>query len=224
MGDFLDFIVFIAIVLVLLLMGGFVYLLGSSPLIAYGLLFVGLLGIAAWVGSWGWKRYRKQRLGPYYETFSALLQAKKDVMRSMRKLDPRLRQSLQRHTPRIKLLHREAQHCLLKLAEIDETLSAFKAKQQLPTTSSGQEGDSAEMDRKLRESSKRYSRNIEAIQASKRQYSQQVQQVLHFLQELNSQMTALRYSHKKQEIEQDIAATIDDLLIDIQALDDIDYS
>ena len=223
MGDFLDFIVFIAILVVLLLMGGFVYLLGTNPLIAYGLLFGGLLGIAVWIGAWGWKRYRKQHLGPYYETFSALLQAKKDVMQSMQKLDPHLRQSLKRHTPRIKLLHREAQHCLLKLAEIDEMLSAFEAKQQLPT-SFGQKGGTAEMDRKLRESNERYSRNIEAIQASKRQYSQQVQQVLHFLQELNSQMTALRYSHKKQEIEQDIAATIDDLLIDIQALDDIDYS
>jgi hypothetical protein len=63
--------------------------------------------------------------------------------------------------------------------------------------------------------------NIRAIQSSKDQYIQQIQQVLQFLQELNSQILALRYSPSNIEMGNEIAATIDELLIEMKALEEI---
>lgn len=81
--------------------------------------------------------------------------------------------------------------------------------------------DNPEIASKMRDSKKRYYENIQAIQLSKNQYTQQIQQVCQLLQELNSQILALRYSQSNTAIGTEIAETIDELLTEIKTLEEI---
>lgn len=221
MDDFIEFILFSVLILAILLGGLFIFLLIKNPLVAYMLVIGFFLTLAGGIGVWLLKIYRKKRLGPYHEMYTAISQSREEIMQSTKKLNRYLRRVIQDHFPKIKQLCKEAQKCVLKIQEIDKVLSSLDEKQKKEARRYQKIADNPDITRRMVDSNKRYHNNIQAIQASKNQYIQRVQQALQFLQELNSQVLALRYSHDNTKIDNDIAETIDDLLIDIRTLEEI---
>jgi thymidylate synthase len=161
-------------------------------------------------------------MGSYYEIFGAILRSRKEIIQSVKKLDPHLRKTIQVQFPKINQLCRETKKCILKIQEIEKVLFSLEAKQESENKRYSQQlSNNPEIANKMRDSKKRYYENIQAIQLSKNQHIQQIQQVLQLLQELNSQILALRYSHSNVEIGNEIAETIDELLTEIKTLEEI---
>lgn len=222
MEDFIEIILFILLILAILFTGLLIFLFIKSPTVAYILILAFVLSLATGVGVWIWKIYLRKRMGSYYEIFGAILRSRKEIIQSVKKLDPHLRKAIQVQFPKINQLCRETKKCILKIQEIEKVLFSLEAKQESENKRYSQQlSNNPEIANKMRDSKKRYYENIQAIQLSKNQHIQQIQQVLQLLQELNSQILALRYSHSNVEIGNEIAETIDELLTEIKTLEEI---
>jgi uncharacterized phage infection (PIP) family protein YhgE len=181
-----------------------------------------MLSIASGISFWMWKIHLRKSMGAYYEMFISISKSKKEIHRSVKTLDRYLRRAIKEQFPKINKLCRKAETHVKKIQEIDKVLSSLEAKRELEYQQHTQQLENRELTAKISESYKRYNENIRAIQTSKNQYLQQVQQVLHFLEELNSQILALKYSRgDMKKIGTEIAETIDDLLIEMQTLKEI---
>ncbi len=222
MEDFIDIILILLLVFVVAFTGLLIFLLRTNPPLAHLFMFLFLGSIAAGVGVLGWKIYRKKRLEPYHDILREISRSKKEITRSTRQLDRHLRKVIRAQFPKIRQLCREAKKCIYKITEIDKALRPLEKKQFREHSQFARQSSSDKrVEEKIQESHQRYYENIRTIQSSKNQYLQQVQQVLRFLQELNSQILALKYSQGNFSLQTEIADTIDDLLIEIQTLGEI---
>lgn len=222
MEDFIEIILVILLILAILFTGLLIFLFIKSPIIAYTLSLAIVMSLIAGIGVWARKIYLKRRMGPYYEMFVAISQSRKEIIQSVRKLDRYLRGAIQAQFPGINQLCRETKKCILKIQEIEKVLSSIEATQESENKRYIQQlSGNREITSQIMDSKKRYYENIHAIQLSKNQYIQQIQHTLQFLQELNSQILALRYSHSNPEIGNEVAETIDELLIEIKTLEEI---
>ena len=219
MEDFIDYILFLLLIFVIAFACLIIFLLVKNPIAGYLLIFLFIFSITGGTGILGWKFYQKKRLGPYYEILREISQSRKEIHHSTRQLERHLKKAIKEQFPKIHQLCHEAQKCIYKITEIDKVISSLEKKQVIGNRQTiRQIAENNEIEEKIQESNKRHQENIRAIKVSKNQYFQKVQQVLKFLQELNSQILALKYSHGNIEIQAEIAETIDGLLIEIQTL------
>ena len=219
MEDFIDIFLFLLLLVVVVLAGLLIFLLLKNPPLAYLLMCVLILSIAMGIGGWARKVYRKKCMGTYYPMFVTILQSRKEIFRSVKKLDRHLRTTLTALFPKIDTLCSEAQKCIWKIQDIEKNLTSLEAKQHpaYHHSSSPKSIGTTEMV----QSNRKYYENIQTVQFSKTQYIHQLQKIIQFLQELNSQILALRYSQSAPEMEDSIMETIDDLLIKMNALEEI---
>lgn len=222
MEEFIDYILFLLLVFVIAFAGLIIFLLEKSPLAAYMLIVAFLGSVLGGIGVFGWKVYQKKRLEPYYDLLREILQLKKEITRSTSRLDRHLRKAIRDQFPKIRQLCYETKKRIYKISEIDNVLVSLEQKQSsedgqfLRSLSTNQK-----IEEKIQESHRRYYENLRKIQETKNQYMQEVEQVLRFLQELNSQILALKYSQGNVTIQKEIADTIDELLIEMQTLEEI---
>lgn len=193
MEDFIDFLLMLLLLLVMLMSGLLIYLLLNAPELAYLLIATlsasGALGVGMWIRHFS----RKKRLGTYYTLFTATESAHKELITTIKKLKQPLRRLFIPLYPKIKNLRKEVQQTLLKIQEIDKTL------QKLETNPLKQE-------------------NIHSLQTSKINYLHHIQQSLQFLQQSNIQIVALKHSRNLATIEPTIKETLDELLIEMEAI------
>lgn len=225
MEDFIDYILFLLLLIVLGITGLLIFLLFNSPRLAYALVVILFLGTTGGIGVWVRKIFRKKRLGAYYPLFLAISQSKKEIIKSVKKLNRDLRSNLPPLFPKLNKLCMEVQQCIWKLQDIDNTLASLEAKkhserhqrhQPLRTSPKVHKESTRAV-----ASSNRYYENIRAIETSRQRYLQQIQEVLQFLQEFNSHLLALRYAHSTFEVDSDITETLDELLIELKTLEEI---
>lgn len=222
MDAFIDLILFLLLLFVIAFAGLLIFFLVTNPPVAHILMFSFLCGLVGGIGILGWKIYRKKRLETYNEILREISQSKKELTRSTRRLDRHLRKAIREQFPKIRQLCREAKKCIYKITEIDKVLLSLEQKQLKESSQFVRQlSDDKRIEEKIQESHQRFRENLRTIQSSKNQYLQQVQQVLRFLQELNSQILALKYSQGDFTIQTEIADTIDELLIEIQTLEEI---
>ncbi len=222
MEDFIEYILFLLLIFLVAFTGLIVFLLEKNPVAGY-LLIVSFFGsLAGGIGALGWRFYRKKRLEPYYELLREILQLKKGIVRSTRRLDRHVQKLIREQFPKIHQLCKESQKRLYKVTEIDKVIASLEQKYINETGQSKRSlSGNRKIEEKIQESHKRYSANLLKIKETKNQYMQEVEQVLRFLQELNSQILALTYSKGNVTIQQEIADTIDELLIDMHTLEEI---
>lgn len=193
MEDFIDSLLMLLLLLVLLITGLLIYLLFNAPGIAY-LLIGGLMSSAALgVGLWLRRIYRRKRLGTYYALFAAIGSAKKELFKTINQLDRPLKRLFLPLYPKLNTLCKEAQQTLSKVQEIDRALQKLEARPP---------------DQK----------SIHAIQTSKIKYLNHIQQSIQFLQQANTQIIALKHSRSPATIEPTIKETLDELLIELEAI------
>lgn len=220
MEDFIDIFLVLLLLVVIALAGLLIFLLLKNPPLAYLIMCFLILGIATGIGVWLRKLYRKKRMGTYYPTFVTISQSRKEIFRSVKKLDRHLRTTLTPLFPKINTLCSEAQKCIWKIQDIERNLTSLEAKQrstyQYHSPSSKDRGTT-----EMVQSNKKYYENIQTVKFSKAQYIQHLQRICQLLQELNSQILALRYSQSAPKMEGSIMETIDDLLIKMRALEEI---
>ena len=223
MEDFFDYILSLLLIFVLVCSGLIIFFLIKDPTIGYLLLYFFICLIVGGIGLVGWKVYQKRRLGQYYDLLRDIRHAEKAIYQSTKQLERHSRKAIKEQFPRIRQLYRESRKRLFKIIEIDKVLLSFEKKQFNENTYpiSPVLDDTTQRTEKLQASHKRYQQNIRKIEQSKHQYLQEVQEVARFLDELNSQILALKYSSDRLEIQTKIAETIDELLIDIQTLEEI---
>jgi hypothetical protein len=216
MEEFFDIFLFLLLVVIVALIGGLIYLTIAAPQLAY-LATIGIwVGIAGGLGFWIRHLIRKKRLGKYYSLFQEISRWQKTVQQTFRKLDPSLKRSFQSSRTKISRLCQHAKACIWKIHDIDRSLSALETKQLNMPISIGQEpAESIPKNQNL------YYKNIRMIESSKKAYIEQVEQVLQFLHSLHAQLLTLRYTSSSADIHQEIAGTLDDLLAELQALEEI---
>ncbi len=223
MEEFLDYILIAVLILLLGFFGVIMVLLEDNPLAAYALIaaFVGSIGGV--VGIVGWKWYQKKRLAPYYDLLQDVLQIQKDIFRATARLERPLKNMLKDQFPNIRQLTREARKRLYNITEIDRVLADLEQQQSHRDESYRRATTSPhpDLEEKLHVSHTRYAENLKRIQDAKDHDMQQVEQILRVLQELHSQILALKYARGNTTMQQEIADTIDDLFIDMQSLEEL---
>jgi hypothetical protein len=219
MEEFFDYILLLVLIFMIIFTSLLIFLLIKNPLAGYILMISVIFGIAGGIGVLGRKFHRKKRLGSYYEMFQDISRSQKEIHRSSRYLERHLQKIIKQQFPKIRQLCQESQRCIHKIVEIDNVLSDLENEQNAKHRNFLKQviGESSRKE-KIRESDTRYWENIKTITDSRKRYLQTVQQVLQFLQELNSHILALKYSPFKSEIHTQIMEAIDDLLIEIQTL------
>lgn len=222
MEEFFDIILIAALILVMIFGGAVIYFLIENPRIAYLLIagFVLLVGTGS--GLWIRKISRKKRLGQYYELSGDISQKYRNIQRALKTLDRPSRNILSAYIPKIRKLYEETQRCLVRVVEIDRALETLDHKEtQEKERSIRPWSPRQRRGAKMRASDHRYSENIQVIQQSKSQHLQEIQQVIRCFDELNSQILALKYAPLSSNMGVTISDTLDELLIDIQALHEV---
>jgi hypothetical protein len=220
MEDFIDVFLVILLLAVVVFSGLLIFLLLKNPPLAYFLMGLFSLGITAGIGVWVRKVYRKKRMGSYYQMFMTISQSRKEIFRSIKKSDRPLKTTLTPLFPKIDTLCVEAQQCIWKIQDIEKNLASFETKQHLAYQHQPSSPENIGITGMI-QSNQKYYKNIQSVKSSKTQYIRQLQRIIQFLQELNSQILALRYSHGSPEMGNSIMETIDDLLIRMKALEEI---
>ena len=222
MEEFIDYLLYLVLIVVIVFTGTLVFFLFKDPAMAYRLLAIFLCGLSGGIGLFVARLVRKKRLGEYYELSRELPQIRKDIQRSTKRLERHSRKIIQGQLPKIRTLCSQAEQRLKHVVEIEKALHALEKKHssstslasaQIPTGTQANEG--------LDTSQGRYFQNIQKIKRSKLHNLQQVQEVLRVLQELNSQILALKFSEEKQILQEDITEMIDDLLLEMQSLEEL---
>lgn len=221
MEDFIDVFLVLLLLVVVVIAGLLIFLLLKNPPLAYLLIGFFMLSAATGVGLWIRKWSRKKRMGTYYPMFVTISRSRKDIFRSVKKLDRHLQATLTPLFPKIDTLCVEARQCIWKIQDIEKNLTALEAKQH-PTYQQQYSPLPKNMGKtRMVQSHKKYYENIQAVKSSKTQHIQQLQQILQFLQELHSQILALRYSQSTPDLGDAIGETIDELLLNMKALEEI---
>lgn len=211
MEDFIDYLLFLLLLGVISAAGLLIFLFLNAPTLAY--LFVSMLmsGLGVGVGIIG-KRFRqKARMGPYYPLFLTISQIKKETTKLVKHLDRDLRKLFSPLLTKTEHLHREAQRCIWKIRDLDKTIAAIESTPSTAYRTSEWGTDDG----------KAYYNNIHFLESTRTEYIKQLHQVLHFFQEFNSQIIAVKYSQGSTEIENTLTDTLDELLIEIKALKEI---
>lgn len=193
MEDFIDYLLALLLLLVILVTGLLIYLLFNAPGIAYLLIVLLIASSVLGVGIWLRKIYRKKRLGAYYSLFVATGSSKKQLIKTIQELDRPLKRLFIPLYPKINTLCKEAQQNISKIQEIDNTFQTLETRKQ------DQE-------------------SIHIIQTSKIKYLHHIQQSIQFLQQANTQIVALKHSQNLSTIEPIIKKTLDELLIEMDAI------
>ena len=221
MEEFFDIFLFLLLLVVIILIGGLIYLAITAPRLAY----VTMVGVLAAIGGGGglWIRHiiRKKRLGSYYLLLKEISRRRKEISRTFRKLDASLRRGLKPLRSKIFRLCREAKTCIWKIYDIEKTLSALEAKQTKMSSRLLPDFSGQDTAKRILHDQSRYYQNIHTIESSQRKYVEEVQQVLQFLQTFNAQLITLRYASNQTDIQDEIAETLDELLVEMQALEEI---
>ncbi len=222
MEESIDYILYLILIAVIVFTGTLVFFLIEEPAIAYRLLTLFLCGLAGGIGVFVRRIYQKKRLGEYYELSRELPQIRKEIQRSTKRLERHSRKMIEEQFPKIRKLCSQAQQRLKKVLEIGRTLRSFEKKHM---SSNLLASSQASIDKhavgKLYASRERYFHNIQKIEQSQQQNLQQIHEILRFLHELNSQILALKFSEEKHGLPEEIAETIDELLIEVQSLEEL---
>ena len=99
MEDFIDIILVILLILIILFVALIIFLFNKNPTIASMLLFAFIVFLVIGIGIWGWRLYRKKRMGSYYEIAAAILRSRKEIVHSTKKLDRHLKKIIQIQIP-----------------------------------------------------------------------------------------------------------------------------
>ncbi|GAK53679.1 hypothetical protein U14_04946 [Candidatus Moduliflexus flocculans] len=210
MENFIDLFLMLLIVVVIVITGGLIFLFLKDPIAAYRVVWSIAGIIFAGTGVAGWKFYQKKRLGSYKSTLQELLQLYKEITQTTRYLDSTTKKTIRTYFPKIRQLRYEAQRRIYKILEIEKDLRKIE-KQQFTDSLHALSSSAVS----------RYKVNINAIERAKSQHLQDIQHIIRFFHEINTQLLALKYTNEKTIIQDKIAEMIDDLLIDMQTLEEI---
>lgn len=209
MENFIDLFLMFLIVVIIAMTGGLIILFIKDPITGYWVLWSGVGVILTGIGLAGWKFYRKKRLGAYHDTLNELIHVHKEIIRTVKHVEPSVKKAIRAHFPQMRHLHREAQRRIYKILDIEKDLRKIENQQ---------------FTQSIPALPLRYQRNIARIKQARSQYLRDTQQIIRFFHEINSQLLALKYANEQTGIEHKIAGMIDDLLIDMQTLQEITYN
>ncbi len=210
MENFIDVLLTLMIIVVIVITGSLIFLFIKYPITGYWVMWSAIGMMLIGIGGISWKFYQKKRMGSYNETLKELIQLHKEIIRSTRGLEPSLKKAIRAHFPKMRQLRYEARRRIYKILAIEKDLHQAEKQQftssplSLPRTTT-----------------QRYQLNIKTIEQAKSLYIKDTQHIIRFFHEMNSQILALKYANEKAAIQNKIAEMIDDLLIDMQALEEI---
>lgn len=209
MENFIDLFLLFLIVVIIVMTGGLIVLFIKDPITGYWVLWSGTGVIFSGIGLAGWKFYQKKRLGAYNETLNELTHIHKEIIRTVKHLEPSARKAIRTHFPQMRHLYHEAQRRIYKILDIEKDLRKIENQQFTKSISA---------------LPLRYQRNIATIEQARNQYLRDTQQIIRLFHEINSQLLALKYVDEQAGLEHKVAGMIDDLLIDMQTLQEITYN
>ncbi|MCP4400655.1 MAG: hypothetical protein GY801_25560 [bacterium] len=222
MEEFIDYILYLILIAVIVFTGALIFFSIEDPAMVYRLLTFFLCGLTGGIGFFVRKIVQKRRLGEYYELSREFPQIRKDIQRSTKRLERHSRRIMKEQFPKIRRLCSQAEQRLKKVVEIERTLHSFERKQLSSSPlASDRTSTDTQANGKLYASRERYLHNIQKIEQSQQQNLQQIHEILRFLHELNSQILALKFSEEKHGLPEEIAETIDELLIEVQSLEEL---
>jgi len=213
MENFIDLFLGFLVVIVIAVTGGLIFLFIKDPAAAYGVMWSGIGAILFGAGFTGWKFYQKKQFGSYYDTMKELTQLYKEIIRTARQLEPSVKKAIRVQFPKMRQLRYEAQRRIHKVIDIEKDLRKIE-KQHLTNNLPAFSQTPAS----------RYNINIKTIEQAKGEYLQDIQNIIRFFHEMNSQLFVLKYANEKTVIQSKIAGMIDELLIDMQTLEEITYN
>lgn len=221
MEDFFDYILGLFLVVLLGMIGALIYFSIHAPLLAHilasSLVAICIGGISLLVRG----TIRKKRLGDYYPLLQSISQSHKEVTNAFRRLERPARTGLKPLLPKIKLLRKTVKEHIWRIYRIDKTLLRLN-QQPTPELSVHPPFFKNNPDERKIDYHKHYYENIQKIEASKTQYLREIQEALQYLHSLHAQLLALQYSLHEVNIAGTMAETLDELLIEMEALQEIE--
>lgn len=222
MEEFFDYLLGLLLLVIIGITGALIYFSIHAPLIAY--LLVGIL-VGLFTGVIGFfvrRSLRKKRLGSYASLLQSIAHSYKDIAGDFRRLDRHAKNGLKPLWPKIKKLRKTAKAYVWKVCDIDKTLETLGGQQSEPNILSQTPlSKDARTHEKAIEYHKRYYAQIHKIEASKTKYLQEIQEALQYFHSLHAQLLALRYSPNHSDMQNKLSETLDELLIDMEALDEV---